>query len=152
MQQLVRFLKELTGPARFCFATWLVALLSSIYAWLPFASPPAQLPGCLGLMAMAAGLVGFISMARHHLVTWEHRKAQQPTIRLQRGYWFVAIATLIYFLAVFFGNFIAYPSGVDLGPVVDLRIFSAVALFFSAFSWGFTQWADLRVRALLAAP
>lgn len=49
-------------------------------------------------------------------------------------------------------DYIGYPSGVDLGPVVGLRIASAATLFFGVFSLGFTQWAGLRVRALLAAP
>lgn len=152
MQQLVQFLKTLTGAAWFCFAVGLAGLFCSLYAWLPFASPPEQLPPYLALAAMAAGFVAFLSMARHHLVSWKHRKASQPAVRLPNGFRATALAALVYFLVVFLGCFIAYPHGVDLGPVVGLRIASAAALFFGVFSMGFTQWAGLRVRALQSAP
>lgn len=91
-------------------------------------------------------------MARHHLVSWKHRKAPQPTVRLPSGFWVVALVALVYFLVVFLGCFIAYPHGVDLGSVVSMRIASAATLFFGVFSLGFTQWAGLRVRALQSEP
>lgn len=152
MQQVMQFLKTLTSPAWFCFAVGLAGLLCSFYAWLPFASPPEQLLPYLAFTAMAAGFVGFLSMARLQLIAWEHRKTPQPTVRLPSGFWVAALAALIYLLAVFFGCFVAYPHGVDLGPVVGLRIASAATLFFGVFSLGFTQLAALRVRALQSAP
>ncbi|GAA5006078.1 hypothetical protein GCM10025793_14270 [Lysobacter lycopersici] len=100
---------------------------------------------------MAAGLIAFASLAGHHIITWEHRKAPQPKIRLPRGFWIAALAALTYFLAVFLGTFAIYPHGIDLGSSVNLRIASAAALFFGTSALGFTQWAGLRVRALQAA-
>jgi hypothetical protein len=152
VQQLIQFLRALTGPAWFCFGVGLAGLLSSFYAWLPLSSHPARLTLWLVLAAMAAGLVAFVSMAGHYIIAWEHRKAAQPKIHLPRGFWLIAFAALGYFLAVFFGAFIVYPQGVDLGPSVNLRIASASALFFGVSTLGFTQWAGLRVRALQSAP
>jgi len=148
----MQFLRALTGPAWFCCGVALAGLLSSFYAWLPLPSHPARLSLFLVLAAMAAGLVAFLSMAGHHLIAWEHGKAPQPKVRLPRGFWFAALASFGYFLAVFFGIFIVYPHGVDLGPSVNLRVASAAALFFGVFTLGFTQWAGLRVRALQSAP
>jgi hypothetical protein len=152
VQQLAQFLKTLTGPAWLCFIVALAGFVSSLYAWLPLDTHPVQLSRYLFFAAMAAGLIAFMSMAGHHLITWEHRKAPQPKIQLPRAYWVVAAAALGYFLVVFFGIFIAYPTGVDLGASVDLRVASAAALLFGVYALGFTQWAGLRVRALQSAP
>ncbi|MFT3898247.1 MAG: hypothetical protein QM719_11245 [Thermomonas sp.] len=151
MRQILAFLGSLTGPAWICFAVASAGLLSSLYAWLPLSSHPARLPLYLLLAAMGAGLLAFASMAGHHLITWEHRKQPQPKIRLPRGFWIAAFAALAYFLAVFLGAFAIYPHGVDLDPLIKLRIASAAALFFGTSALGFTQWAGLRARALQAA-
>ena len=152
MQQLTQFFKALTGPARFCCCAALVSLLTSFYAWFPLSSHPARLVLFLSLAAIAAGLVAFISIARNFIVSWENRKAPQPKIRLPYAFWFSAFSSFGYFLAVFFGIFILYPHGVDLGPSVYLRVASAAALFFGISALGFTQWAGLRSRALQSAP
>ena len=148
----MQFLRALTGPAWICFAVGLAGLLFSVYAWLPQSQPSSHLPLWLGLAAMAAGSIAFMSMAGHHIITWEHRKDPQPKIQLPRGFWIVACSALGYFLLVFFGAYYTYPHGVDLGPSVSLRIASAAALFFGVASLGFTQWAGLRARALQSAP
>lgn len=148
----MQFLRTLTGPAWLCLGVGLAGLFSSFYAWLPLSSHPARMSLWLLLAAMAAGLVAFMSMVGHHIITWEHRKALQPKVHLPRGFWIVAFAALGYFLVVFLGAFAVYPHGVDLGPSVNLRIASAAALFFGVASLGFTQWAGLRVRALQSAP
>jgi hypothetical protein len=151
MRQIIEFLRSLTGPAWFCFAVAFAGLFSSVYAWLPLSSHPARLPIYLFLAAIAAGFIAFVSMAGHHIITWEHRKAPQPKVRLPRGFWFSAFIALAYFLAVFLGTFAIYPHGIDLGSSVNLRIASAAALFFGTSALGFTQWAGLRVRALQTA-
>ena len=128
------------------------SILLGIYAWLPASHPSNLLTVLVGLAAMAALSIAFMSMAGHHLITWEHRKDPQPKVRLPRAYWHVAAWALAYFLAVFFGSFIYYPHGVDLGATVSLRVVSAGSLFLSIAALGFTQWAGLRVRALQSAP
>jgi hypothetical protein len=151
VQELMQFLRALTGPAWFCLCVGIAGFLSSFYAWLPLRSHSAHLSLWLLLAAMAAGLVAFMSMAGHHIITWEHRKSPQPKVHLPRGFWIAAFIALCYFLVVFFGAFLIYPHGVDLGPSVNLRIASAAALFFGVACLGFTQWAGLRVRALRSA-
>jgi hypothetical protein len=151
MQQIVAFLKALTGPAWFCFLVAMSGLFMSIYAWLPSAHS-SRMAIYLVVAAMAAGLIAFMSMAGHHIITWEHRKAPQPKVRLPRCFWVAAAGALFYFLLVFIGAAIVYPHGVSLDPSVNLRIASAAALFFGVSALGFTQWAGLRVRALQSAP
>ena len=151
MQQIVIFLRALTGPAWFCMLVATAGFFVSIYAWLPLAHS-SRLALYLVAAAMAAGLIAFMSMAGHHIITWQHRKAPQPRIRLPRIFWVSAIGSLGYFFAVFLGTAIVYPQGVDLGPSVNLRIASAAAQFFGVATLGFTQWAGLRVRALQSAP
>jgi len=112
---------------------------------------PLWLSLFLILAAMAAGLVAFTSIAGHHLIIWEQRRAPQPKVPLPRGIWVASFTALGYFLAVFFGAYIFYPHGVDLGATVNLRLASAAALFFGVSALGFTQWAGLRVRALQSA-
>jgi hypothetical protein len=152
VQSLAKFVKELTGPAWFCCSVAIVGLLCSLYAWLPLPMPPQNLPIYLVLAAMAAGVIAFATLSGHHIISWEHRKAAQPKVRLPRVFWLAAFGSLVYFLAVFFGAYIIYPHGIDLGPWVNLRISSAATLFFGISTLGFTQWAGLRVRALQSAP
>jgi hypothetical protein len=152
VRELMQFLRALTGPAWFCLCVGLAGFLFSLYGWLPLRSHPAHLSLWLFLAAMAAGLIAFMSMAGHHIITWEHRKDPQPKIRLPSGFWVVASSALGYFLLVFFGAYLVYPHGVALGPSITLHIASAAALFFGVASLGFTQWAGLRARALQSAP
>lgn len=148
----MQFLKTLTGPAWFCFGVACAGMFFSICAWLPWRVWPAQLSTYLALAAFFAGLVGFISLASHHIVTWQHRKEVQPKVQLPRVFWVAVVGALAYFVAVFVGIFIVYPQGVDLGSAVSLRVASAAALFFGVATLGFTQWAGLRVRALRSVP
>jgi hypothetical protein len=128
------------------------SILLGIYAWFPASHPSNRLTIFIVLAAMAALSIAFMSMAGHHLITWEHRKDPQPKVRLPRVYWHIAGWALVYSLVVFFGSFIYYPHGVDLGATVNLRVASAGSLFMSIAALGFTQWAGLRVRALQSAP
>ncbi len=152
MQQLLQFLKTLTGPAWLCCLVAVTGLLFSLYAWLPLHSHPAQFSRYLAVAAMASVLIAFMSTVGHYVVAWECRKSSQPKVRLPRVYWTVATASLGYFLVVFLGVYMVYPHGVALGPSVDLRVASAVTLFFGVSALGFTQWAGLRVLALRSAP
>ena len=101
---------------------------------------------------MAVNCVAFMSVAGHHIITWKHRKDPQSKVQLPLGFWIVASSAFDYLLLVFFGIYLTYPNGVDLGPSVSLRIASAAALFFGVASLGFTQRTGLRVRALQSAP
>jgi hypothetical protein len=101
---------------------------------------------------MAAAVVAFATLIRHHLIFWRLRVQPPIRVRLPRGYWIAAVVALGYFLAVFLGAALAYPPGVIVGPPASLRIASATALFFGVSTLGFSQWAGLRIRALRSAP
>ena len=104
MQQLVAFLKTLTGPARFCGLVALAGLVLSVYAWAPFATSSTRLVFGTALAAMAAGLVAFMSLGGHHLIAWEHRARPQPKVCLPRVYWVMLAWSVAYFVALFLGS------------------------------------------------
>ena len=152
MQEFSSFLKALTGPAKFCCMVMVAGALISGYSWLPVQRHIENLPAYIILATMASLAIGFMSMAGQSLIARQNRNVQIPKIQLPKIYWQISIVAFIYFMAVFFGAFIFYPHGVDLGPAVNLRIASSASFFMSAAAMGFTQWAGLRARAIHAAP
>ena len=152
MRSLVVFLRSLTWPGWFCCLLSVAAVCISSYTWWPDIHPTNSLTVWVALSAMGTGLIAFTSVAGHHLISWEHRKGTQPKIRLPGVYWKIAAAAFVYFFALFLGSAVYYPHGVDLGPIVSLRIFGAAAILMGICATGFTQWAGLRVRALQSAP
>ena len=152
MHELVKFLKTLTAPAWFCCLVAVFSFFLVIYAWLPLHDHSDRFLILNIIGAMGAGLIAFMSMAGHHIITWQYRKSAQPKISLPKVYWYVASASLIFFLCVFLGAVIFLPHGVDLGVTVNLRIASAFSLFFSLAALGHTQSAGLRAQALHSLP
>jgi hypothetical protein len=136
----------------FCCGVAFAAMLFSIYAWLPLPPLPVVVMFSLLAAGAAAAFVAGAALVRHHLVFWALRVQPQIKVTLPRGYWVAAVAALGYFLAVFFGIYLAYPPSATVGPPANLRIASATALLFGAFALGLSQWAGLRVRALRSAP
>ncbi len=148
MQQFRSFLSSLTGPAWLCAAVAAAGLALSIYSWLAESQTSYVLSYLSASLAMFSGFIGFASVMGQQMIAWDHRPAQPPAVTLPRVYWITASLSGTYFVAVFLGGAAYDPHGVDLGPVVLLRVFSAGTLFFGMFSLGFTQWAGLRARAL----
>lgn len=151
MQKVFSFLKALTGPAKFCCLIMIAGALISGYSWLPLQWHIENLLIYIILATMASLALGFMSMGGLRLIALQNCNVQIPTIQLPKIYWQLVIVAFIYFLVVFFGTFIFYPHGVDLGPTVNLRIASSASFFMSTAAMGFTQWAGLRFRAIHAA-
>ena len=148
---IMEFLRSLTALSWACLAIAVASFAVSIYAWLPLSthSQALLLPMHFATMAELFGVFG--TMAKHHYVAFKLKHAIQPKIVLPAMYWAATTLSLLYFFSVFFGSAFYFPHGVDLGPTVNLRIFSSGWLFLSLASLGYAQWAGLRLRAYNAA-
>ncbi|MET1161394.1 MAG: hypothetical protein ABWY48_02555 [Pseudoxanthomonas sp.] len=124
---------------------------ASVYAWLPWSSPPARLAIYFVSLAIVPWGLGAMTMIGYSLILRQHRTAATETVRLPRAYWKMLLCIAAYFFALLFGGLIYFPLGVSLGPSMDLRIASAFCLLFAVASLGYTQWSGLRARALQAA-
>jgi hypothetical protein len=150
MKDLTLFLKSLTPLAVACLLMAAANVIVTIYAWLPLRSHSEAILFAMGLASMGLFFTVFVAVAKHHSVAWKKRGQLKISVSFPSAYWVATLASLIYFLAVFLGGALYYPHGVDLGPSINLRMFSACWLFFSLVGLGFAQWAGLRLRAYAA--
>jgi hypothetical protein len=91
-----------------------------------------------------------MSLIGQALISGKKRRASVAKTNLPACYWYLLILSVAYFFILFFGLFIYYPHGIDLGPAVNLRVFTAFALLFSVVSLGFTHWSELRSQQIQA--
>ena len=149
--KLTLFIKSLTPLALACLLMAAANVVVAIYAWCPLPSHSEAILLPMGLVSMAIFLAVFIVIARHHSVAWSKRGQLKIKVSLPSAYWVTTLVSFVYFLVLFLGSALYYPQGVDLGPTINLRIFSACWLFFSLAGLGAAQWAGLRLRAYTTA-
>jgi hypothetical protein len=146
-QQIAIFLESLTNQGAACLVVAASSLAVSVYAWLPFKQHLGVILFPMHLATMAALFSVFFLMAKHHAMAFHIKKLIQVRSPLPSIYWPILFASFVYFLAIFLGGFFYYPHGIDLGPSVNLRVFSSGWLFLSLVGFGFAQWTGLRIKA-----
>jgi hypothetical protein len=100
------------------------------------------------VLALVTWPLGAMSLIGQGLISRKQPKTAATKASLPVSYWYLLALSVGYFLVVLFGAFIYYPPGVDLGPVVGLRVAAAFALVFSVFSLGFTHRSELKSRQI----
>lgn len=147
---MIAFLKSLVPASWACLLVACASFALAIYAWLPLANHSSAMMFPLVWSTMLTGFSCYVLMARHRMVAAGTIRKIQFKLSMPRFYSFAMFSSLGYLLLIFFGSFLIYPQGVDLGTAVNLRIASAFTLFLNIAAIRFAQWSGLSLRAYRA--
>jgi hypothetical protein len=143
-----------TGETRLAKASFLFAALSTMLvlgSWFPHGIYVYWIIYPLHLAIMVLMGSGFVMFAWRNLAGLFREVSYTVPTPLPVVYWVWFGASLVYFLAVFFGYVMTSPQRTPLGHAADLRIAASAYLLMSLGSFGLAHTAGRRRRAGHAA-